>query len=135
MLNQEEINAAYRAQLLDDIERLKRYRERRAPLTEEEFRAIDDIALADYDRDASLGRDMSWVTLYDYIISRRNDVALAVNPRAFMLLRYDCPCVYSTWEHTPQYNDKFLGYLCNKAIACGYAQTAEEAVEWAEEHK
>lgn len=59
MLNQEEINAAYQAQLLDDVERLERYRERRAPLTEEEFRAIDDIALDDYDRDASLGRNMS----------------------------------------------------------------------------
>lgn len=137
MLNQEEINAnaAYRAQLFDDIERLERYRGRRAPLTEEEFRTIDDIALDDYSRDASLGRNMTWITLHDYIIARRNDVALVVNPRAFMILRYDCPCIYSTWAHTPQYNDRFLGYLCNKAIACGYAQTAQEAVKWAEEHK
>lgn len=135
MLNQEEINAAYQAQLLDDIERLERYRERRAPLTEEEFRAIDDIALDDYDRDASLGRNMSWVTLQDYIISRRNEAARAVNPCAFMMLHFGRPCGYNTWEHTPQYNEKFLGYLCNKAIACGYAQTAEEAVKWAEEHK
>lgn len=137
MLNQEEINAnaAYRAQLFDDIERLERYRGRRAPLTEEEFKALDDIALDGYNRDASLGRDMTWITLHDCIISRRNDVALAVNPRAFMILRYDCPCVYSTWAHFPQYNDRFLGYLCNKAIACSYAQTAQEAVKWAEEHK
>lgn len=134
MLNQEEINAAYRAQLLDDIERLERYRERRAPLTEEEFRAIDDIALDDYERDSSLGRTR-YTTLRDYALTRRERAAREVNPRAFMLLHFGRPCVYSTWEYTPQYNDKFLGYLCNKAIACGYAQTAEEAVKWAEEHK
>lgn len=134
MLSQEEINTAYHAQLLDDIERLERYRGRRAPLTEEEFRAIDDIALDDYNRDTSLGRTR-YTTLRDYVLTRRERAAREVNPRAFMLLYFDCPCVYSTWEHTPQYNDRFLSYLCNKAIACGYAQTAQEAVKWAEEHK
>jgi hypothetical protein len=134
MQTQEEINDGYHAQLLEEIDFLEKAHPAIDPMTEKEFDALDDIALEEYEKDKALGR-CAYTSITDYVVMRRDEAARKVNVRAFYMLRFDVYRPYDPWKHTPKYNMKFLYYLCNKAIACGYAQTAEEAVEWANKHK
>lgn len=134
MQTQEEINEGYHTQLLEEIAFLENAHPAAEPMTEKEFDAIDDIALEEYEKDNALGR-CQYLSVGDYVFFRRNEAARKVNIRAYYMLHFDVYRPYDPWKHTPKYNMKFLYYLCNKAIACGYAQTAEEAVAWANEHK
>lgn len=134
MQTQEEINESYHTRLLEEIDIIEKARPASKPMTEKEFDDLTDIAIKEYEKERVLGR-CAYTSVTDYITFLCDEVARKVNIRAFYMLRFDSYRPYDPWKHTQAYNQKFLYCLCNKAIACGYAQTAEEAIEWANKHK
>lgn len=104
--------------------------------TEEEFDGLTDIALEKYEWARKNIKD-NWhlSTLSGCMEDEWTMAAYYVNPgewyRAF---HCHYPQLTLHHGHTPQYWHKEK-YFVSKALACGYAKTAEEAVEYFKENK
>lgn len=106
----------------------------RKPYTAEEFDNLEQVAMMEFKALRQAGK-VGYVSLMDMLRSRWNDAARSVNPSEhWRVWNGNYPCYYSTWNHSPKHNNKACFYI-NKALACGYAKTAGEAVRWFEENK
>lgn len=104
------------------------------PMSVEEFDALEDAAIGRFEKDKADGK-CRYVTLSDYLRGAYNDAARRVNPGEYYRVWSGCyPCYYSTWSHSHEHNNKAYYYI-NKALACGLADNAADAVKWFEDNK
>ncbi len=107
---------------------------RESPMSAEEYDALEGATIDRYNKDRAQGK-CRYVTLSDYLQNAYDDAARKVNPgEHYKVWNGNYPCYYSTWDHTPKYNAK-AHYYINKALACGFADNAADAVRWFEANK
>lgn len=99
------------------------------PMTEEDF---DQIEVETRERCAESGDAQSDVD--KQVEAAWRDAASRVNPMEWYRVWY-CrhPMLYDAQAHSPEQNH-LASYRINKAIACGFAETAEEAVRYFEDN-
>lgn len=106
----------------------------REPYTDEEFDNLEQVATAKYTDMRENGK-AGYVTLMDMFCFEWNSAARDVNPgEHWKVWNSTKPCYYDTWVHNAKYNNQ-ANFFINKALACGYAKTAAEAVKWFDEHR
>lgn len=121
---------------LREEEEYKRYlaRSKNSPLSEKEFDEIEEESYSRYLKAQEEGK-AGYCSRYDFYWSDINDAACAVNPgewyRAWHL---HYPTLISKWGHSIKWMRQ-ADYYVNKALACGIAKTAEEAVQYFEGNK
>lgn len=104
--------------------------------TEEGFEGLEDIALEKYEWARENIKDgYHACPLSDYMEGQWTMAAYYVNPGEWYRA-FHCHYPQLTLHpgHTPLYWHKEK-YFVSKALACGYAKTAEEAVEYFKENK
>lgn len=107
---------------------------RAKPFSEKEFNDIVDTSHKRYLK-AQEENKVGYCFEYDFYWSDINDAAKKVNPGEW----------YRVWlGHYPRFVDKYghsakwvrqADYYVNKALACGIAKTAEEAVQYFKDNK
>ena len=106
----------------------------REPYTAEEFDNLEQAATMEF-RDMQQVGKAGYVTLMDMCRSKWNDAARNVNPgEHWKVWNGSYPCYYSTWDHPQKYNNMAYYYI-NKALACGFADNATDAVKWFKDNK
>lgn len=105
-----------------------------APMTAQEFDELENVALERYRRDKAAGK-AGYCFFSDYRASAWSDAARGVSPGEwFRVWHGNYPCYYSTWDHSPKYNQQARYYI-NKALACGLADSAADAVQYFKDNK
>lgn len=101
-------------------------------LTERQFENIAEESEKRY-LQALKQNKAGYCTLYDFYWSDINAAARSVNPGEwFKVWHCHYPCLINKWGHSIAWMRK-ADYYVNKALACGIAETAEEAVEYFKE--
>ena len=121
---------------LREEEEYKRYSsmEKTEPLTEQEFEGILEQSDERYNK-ALEENKASYCSACDFYWADINDAARSVNPGEWYRA-WHChyPRLIDKWGHSIEWMRQ-ADYYVNKALACGYAKTAEEAVDWFMENK
>ena len=136
---QKKIEEANRAADQRDYE-IHAARPKSNPISEEEFDNLVDKARARKEEIDNRPRDWDapprWgVTLQEYLETDWVLAAYAVNPgETYRAVWGRYPKLTGHHGHTPEYWRKEKYYVC-KAIACGIADTAEEAVQYFKDNK
>ncbi len=118
------IEEQYKKQEQEEIEIFSR-RPTIPPITEEEFDQIGQQAAEEFHQNPD-----KWGTAGDSSRMAQGDIAFQVNPVEYYRVWFSrSPCRFSTYGHTLQYITKATYYI-DKALACGIAKTAEEAVQY-----
>lgn len=104
------------------------------PLTEKEFDAIKEYSAARYEKAKSEGK-VKYCSVWDFYTSDVMDAAEKVNPvEWYKVWHGNYPKYYTSWGHTLKYMHE-AHYYINKALACGIAKTAAEAVQYFQDNK
>lgn len=127
------IDQEYRQKEKEDIERMSSYGTM-PPMTEAEFDAIEQKAVNRYLKARDEGK-ANYTSAYDFIRMDWSNAAHDVNPVEWFRVWFGhYPRYYNSWAHSQQYNNKAKYYI-NKALACGLADNAADAVKYFEENK
>lgn len=129
----QDIEAYYRDKEKEDI-LFWESQPKTAPMTTQEFDELEDAALEQYRKDKAAGK-AGYCSFSDYQASAWSDAAHSVNPGEwFKVWHGNYPCYYSTWCHSPKYNQQARYYI-NKALACGIVDNAADAVQYFKDNK
>ena len=135
--NEEEFNARVereaRLHEAEEIELFSR-KPKSPPMTEKEFDDIKESSAARFEKAKSENKT-GYCGVWDFYVMDMMDVARAVNPvEWYRVWHGNYPKYYSSWGHTLKYMHQ-AHYYINKALACGIAETAAEAVQYFQDNK
>lgn len=100
------------------------------PMTEEKFDNIENDVIEKFKKERG-----GYSCLSDWLMCAYNKAALDVIPEEYYRVWYGrYPKLYDTYKHTPKYNNQAYYYI-NKALACGIAKTAEEAIQYFQDNR
>ncbi len=117
----------------EDIERFSRMSVS-APLTEQEFDSIKEQSRLRFEQ-AKRENKAGYCSIWDFYVLDMMDAAKRVNPAEWYKVWHgNYPKYYSSWGHTLKYMHQ-AHYYINKALACGIAKTAAEAVQYFQDNK
>ncbi len=110
-------------------------RKPKAPaMTEKEFDKIKETSAARFEKAKSENKTR-YCSVWDFYVLDMMDAARAVNPAEWYKVWHgNYPKYYSSWGHTLKYMHQ-AHYYINKALACGIAKTAAEAVQYFNDNK
>ena len=103
------------------------------PYTEKQFDQKIEDAIEDYYSWENKG----YVAREDVISSAYSNMAMDIHPLAWFLFIHETPSnMPSYWKYQISLkNLNKMHFLVAKALACGFADNAYNAIEWAKEHK
>lgn len=135
--NEEEFNARVereaRLHEAEEIELFSR-KPKSPPMTEKEFDGIKESSAARFEKAKSENKT-GYCGVWDFYVMDMMDAARAVNPvEWYRVWHGNYPKYYSSWGHTLKYMHQ-AHYYINKALACGIAETAAEAVQYFNDNK
>ena len=99
------------------------------PMTEEDFDQIEGETRRRHEEQGDAHEDVN-----DLVEAAWRDAACKVIPEEWFRVWYGrYPIIYDAQAHSPEHNH-LAAYYIDKALACGFAKTAEEAVRYFEDN-